>query len=124
MGVQTNRMLPRVITVSHTGQTTIAGVGREGVLNGASTYTLTVDGTAGTGHAATTATVTVHIFRRATRGGALAEDATTYACTANKVTQVVLTPAVLNEYEIVATAQSAAAADEDVAVELSIQRAG
>ena len=123
MGAQTNRMLSRVITVSHTTQTTIVGVGREGVLNGGSTYTLTVDGTAGTGHAATSAAITVHIFRRATRGGALAEDATPYTCVANKVTQVVLTPAVLNEYEILATAQSAALTDEDVAVELSIQGA-
>lgn len=124
MGVQTNRMLSRVINVSNVAQTTVAGVGREGVLNGGSTYTLTVDGTAGTGHAATTAAITVHIYRRATRGGALAEDATTYACVANKVTQVVLTPAVLNEYEIIAKAQSAAVGFEDVAVELSIQRAG
>lgn len=118
MGVQTNRMLPRVITISHTTQTTIVGVGREGVLNGGSTYTLTIDGTYGGGASA----ITVHIFRRATRGGALAEDATTYACAANKVTQVVLTPAVLNEYEIIATAQNAGVGAEDVMVELSIQR--
>ena len=115
MGVQTNRMLPRTITINNATATTIIGAGREGVMNGGSTWTATITVPAGLPG------VVVTIHRRAVRGGALSADATTYTLTANKANQIVLTPAAINQYEIQATAQGE---NTDIVVDLSIQRAG
>lgn len=122
MGVQTNRMLlqARSCALAPATETTIFGVGREGILNGGSVLVVTVDGTGDPIPAvlATTGIVTVTIYYRATPSAELVADATTVAVPIAGKRQIQITGPQTGNYEIVmkATVAAPAAAAESVVV--------
>lgn len=119
MGAPCNRMQPRVVTVGFAAPTTIFGVGREGVMNGGNTLSVTVDGVMSatgkgtTGIPGTAGVVTVTIWYRTMAGSQLVADATTVAIPANNKAIIQLSSPNTNVYEVVMTAQVAAPAVGD-----------
>lgn len=120
-------MLPRgiVIAVAPADPTTIIGVGREGVLNGGSSFVLTVDGT---GDAlpsvpgALTRTLTLVIYYRSTPTASLIADATTVTITTVEgKKQIEISAPQTGNYEIVVTASLAAGAAKDEEAVVSCQ---
>lgn len=130
MGVTVNRMLlqERSCALAPATETTIFGVGREGVMNGGSNLVVTVDGTGDPIAAvlATTGIVTVTIFYRATRDAQLVADATTVAIPIAGKEQIQISGPQTGNYEIVmkATVAAPAAAAESVVVSSLTTRSG
>lgn len=104
MGVTCNRMLPqaRDAALSPADDIVMFGIGREGVLNGASNLVITFDcsGTALTGVPITTGVLTLTIKYRATPESGLVDDATTVALVAGKIGQVEISAPQTGNYEI------------------------
>ena len=116
MGVVTNRMLTRAIIVDNVGDTTLIGVGREGVMDGGDKMTVGFDGETGS----TTGDLTVTIYQRATPGGPLLPNATTVPITHDSKDSIELTG--VNAYEIVMVCTTTAVADETWWIDCTVQR--
>ena len=120
MSMASNRMLPRAILVSHTTDTVIVGVGREGCVNGGTVLNVTVECSGGTVNGTvippTAGIVTVTVSYRTTSGSALVPDATKVAIPIGGIAIIGTTPSNTCVYEIVVSAQTAALADESIIV--------
>ena len=120
MGAVCNQMKPREVAVTTGAASTIVGLGFEGVCNGGNTVSVTIDGTGVNGINKTTANVTVTIYQRAVIGGSLvANPATVTVLAADKA---IIKLVAVGVYEIQMAAQTAAAFDEAVQVEVMTQR--
>lgn len=123
MGAVCNRMLPRAIPVTHVVTTptpvTLIGVGREGVMNGGSSFVVTVDGTGTAIPSVTTTTttaMTIVIYYRATPTSPLVADATTVTMLQSGNVQIEISPPQTGNYEIVMTGSLAGAGAPENAV--------
>lgn len=124
MGATCNRMLNRAVPVAGSATAAVLiGVGHEGVLNGGTSLSVTIDGTGSTlGLQVTTGDLTVTIWQRVVRGGQLTANATTIPVTHGTKKTINLTG--LDAYEIVLTCATTELGDESWAVNSVTQRAG
>ncbi len=129
MGNACNRMLPRAVTIAASPtDTTIFGVGREGVMNGGSTLNVLVDGRTRTLNGvvipAITADITVTVwFRNTPTDQPWLSDTVTiaFAVPAAAYANIGISPPDSNVYEVVLIATSAS--QQTVVVSSLTQRA-